>query len=307
MSLDLHKLEIFVTIARVASFTRAADDLHMTQPTVSQQLAMLEAQIGTPLIERDTRRLHLTPAGEALLPYAEKLLALSDEAAEVTTAAAGLADRTLRLGVGNVLAAYLLPGLLSGFQARFPGHTVRITVGNTGELLALVASETVELALVGFPAEHPDILVTPFMHDHLVVIIAPDDTWAQRSEVELEELRGRTFLTREAGSALHATIERLLGGAIFSSESTILLGETEAIKRSVEAGLGIALIQGIAVEREVTAGNLCKLKLLGGDDSRTYAYARHRRHKLSSAAKNLVTLLHDLPSFDRPYTQIPTF
>src|SRR4051812_39632895 len=104
MSLDLHKLEIFVTIARLASFTRAADNLHMTQPTVSQQLAILEAQIGTPLIERDTRRLRLTAAGEALLPYAEKLLALSNEATEATRAAAGLADRTLRLGVGHTMA-----------------------------------------------------------------------------------------------------------------------------------------------------------------------------------------------------------
>ena len=295
MSLDLHKLEIFVTVARLASFTRAADNLHMTQPTVSQQLAMLEAQIGTSLIERDTRRLRLTSAGEALLPYAEKLLAQADEAVEVTRAAAGLADRTLRLGVGHILAAYLLPGLLSRFQARFADHRVRITVGNTGELLTLLASEGAELALVGFPAEHPDILVTPFMHDHLVVIVAPDDPWAEHGEVELEALRGRTLLTREAGSALHATVERLLGASIFSSESTILLGETEAIKRSVEAGLGIALIQEIAVEREVAAGNLRNLKLLGGDDSRIYAFARHRRHELSSAARNLVTLLQDYP------------
>ncbi|HVU11950.1 MAG TPA: LysR family transcriptional regulator, partial [Phototrophicaceae bacterium] len=216
MSLDLHKLEIFVTIARLSSFTRAADDLHMTQPTVSQQLAMLEAQIGTALIKRDTRRLRLTTAGETLLSYAERLLALSDEAAEATRAAAGLADRTLRLGVGHILAAYLLPGLLSRFQARYADHRVHISVGNTGELLTLVAAETVELALVGFPADHPDILVTPFIHDHLVVIVAPDDPWASRREVQLEELRERPFLTREAGSALHATVERLLGSAIFS-------------------------------------------------------------------------------------------
>jgi DNA-binding transcriptional LysR family regulator len=90
-------------------------------------------------------------------------------------------------------------------------------------------------------------------------------------------------------------VARLLGEAIFSSESTILLGETEAIKRSVEAGLGIALIQGIAVEREVAAGNVRQLRLRGGDDSRTYGYAHHRRHVLSSAANNLITLLADLP------------
>src|SRR6184192_4180259 len=100
MDIDLHKLRVFITVARLSSFTRAADYLHMTQPTVSQQLATLEVQFGTQLIERDTRRLRLTAAGEALLPYAEKLLALSNETYEITRAAAGLAARTLRLGVG---------------------------------------------------------------------------------------------------------------------------------------------------------------------------------------------------------------
>jgi len=291
MSLDLHKLGIFVTIARLGSFTRAADHLHMTQPTVSQQLAMLEAQIGTALIERDTRRLHLTAAGDTLLPYAEKLLTAADEALEATRAAAGLADRTLRLGVGHTMATYLLPGLLSRYQAQFPQHRVRISVGNTAELLTAVASEAIEIALVGSPAEHPDLLVTPFMHDHLVVIVAPEDEWAKRSEVNLEELRERTLLTREPGSALHASVERLLGTTILTGDSVIQLGETEAIKRSVEAGLGVALIQGIAIEREVQAGNLCSLRLRGGDDSRTYAFARRSRHDLSSAAQNLVAIL----------------
>lgn len=294
MTLDLHKLKIFVTIVRLMSFTKAAEHLHMTQPTVSQQLAMLEAQFGTTLIERDTRRLRLTPAGETLLPYAEKLLALSGEAFEATRAAAGLADRTLRLGVGHTLAIYLLPALLSRYQRQHPGHPVRISAGNTEQLLALVASEAVEIALVGSPALHPDLSVTPFMHDHLVVIVAPGDAWAFREQVDLDELRERTLLTREPGSALHASVERLLGAAHLAGDSVIQLGETEAIKRSVEAGLGVALIQGIAVEREVSAGNLVALRLRGGDDTRTYLYAHHQHHTLSSAASHLVELLHNL-------------
>lgn len=292
--LDLHKLQIFVTIAHLMNFTRAADQLHMTQPTVSQQLATLEAQFGTRLIERDTRRLRLTPAGEALLPYAEKLLRLSHEAYEATREAAGLADRTLRLGVGHTLAIYLLPDLLSRYKVLYPGYPVHISVGNTEQLLALVASGAAELALVGSPAEHPEIIVTPFMHDQLVAIVPPDDVWATRTDVELAELRERTLLTREPGSALHASVERLLGAPHLASERVIQLGETEAIKRSVEAGLGAALIQGIAVEREVAAGHLRALRVTGGDMSRTYAYARHLPHGLSSAGKNLVNLLNSL-------------
>lgn len=291
MSLDLHKLRIFVTIARLMSFTRAAEHLHMTQPTVSQQLAMLEAQFGTPLIERDTRRLALTPAGEALLPYAEKLLALSQEAIEATREAVGLADRTLRLGVGHTLAIYLLPDLLSRYQAQYPAHRVRISVGNTEQMLALLASEAIEIALVGAPARHPGIVATPFRQDHLVVIVAPGDAWAAREEVELAELAGRTLLTREPGSALYASVERLLGTSHLAGDTVIQMAETEAIKRSVEAGLGVALIQGIAVEREVAEGHLCALRLRGGDDSRTYVYAHRTARPLSAAASRLIDLL----------------
>ncbi len=291
MTLDLHKLEIFVTIAHLGSFTHAADHLHMTQPTVSQQLATLEAQLGVALIERDTRRLRLTAAGETLLTHAEKLLIAARDAEEATRAAAGLADRTLRLGVGHTMAIYLLPGLLSRYQATHPGHAVRITVGNTAELLALVADGAADLVLVGSPAEHPNLLVTPFMNDRLVVIVAADDPWASRVEVNLDELRERPFLTREPGSALHVTVQRLLGSSMLAADSVIVLGETEAIKRSVEAGIGVALIQGIAVEREVAAGTLRMLYMRGGDDSRTYSYAYRRNHPLSSAASNFIVLL----------------
>jgi DNA-binding transcriptional LysR family regulator len=289
--LDISKLRIFVKVARLGNFTRAAELLYLTQPTVSQQIASLEAQLGAPLIERLPRRLRLTPAGEALLPYAEQILALAEAGAEAARVAAGIADRTMRLGAGHALATYLLPDLLSRYRDLHPNRIVRISVGNTGELLELVAADTVELALVGSPAEHARVIVTPFMDDRLVVIVAPDDAWAGRADVELEELRERVLLTREPGSALHASVERLLGPATLASDRVMLLGETEAIKRSVEAGLGVALVQEIAVEREVAAGNLCALALSGADDARTYNYARRAGRELSAAALELVKLL----------------
>jgi DNA-binding transcriptional LysR family regulator len=291
---DLHKLNIFITVARLGSFTRAAESLHMTQPTISQQIAVLEAQVGAALIERQTRRIRLTPAGEALRPYAEQLLALSETALQATRAAAGLADLTLRLGVGHTLATYLLPDLLRRYRAAWPEHRVRVSVGNTAELLEQVAGNAVELALVGSPAAHAGVAVTPFMHDRLVVIVAPDDEWAGRDAVHLDELMARPLLTREPGSALHATVERLLGPATLLSDSAMQLGETEAIKRSVEAGLGVALVQRIAVEREIAAGTLCALALRGGDDRRTYAYARRQGAALTAAAAGLIALLDEI-------------
>jgi LysR family transcriptional regulator, low CO2-responsive transcriptional regulator len=293
--LDLHKLNIFLTIARLRNFTRAAEYLHMTQPTVSQQLAALEAALGTPLIERDTRHLQLTAAGQALLPYAEKMVVLSSEAIEAVRAAAGLEETTLRLGVGHTLATYVLPELLSRYRAAYPRYRAKITVGNTGDLLTLLVADSIDLALVGSPAVHPEVVTLPFLRDSLVIIVAPEDEWAKRSEIEPPELLTRVFLTREPGSALHATVERLFGTGALDADNVILLGETEAIKRSVEAGLGVALIQGIAVKREVAAGSLRTLKLIGADDSRTYLSARHIARRLPQSAEGMLTLLSTFP------------
>ncbi len=291
--LDIHKLQIFLVLSRLQNFTRTAEQLHMTQPTISQQLAALEAALGLPLIERDTRRLQLTAAGQALVPYAEKLIALSGEALEAVREAAGLEERTLRLGVGHTLATYLLPALLSNFRRLFPQFRTKISVGNTGDLLKLLVADSIDLALVGSPAAHPEIVTQPFRQDRLVVIIAPNDAWASRTGVEPYELLTRIFLTREPGSALYTTVERLFGAEALRSDNVIQLGETEAIKRSVEAELGVALIQGIAVEREVSMGSLRVLNLLGVDDSRTYLIARPIARKLPRAAESMLSLVTD--------------
>ncbi len=289
--MDLHKLRIFVAVARTGHFTRAADLLGMSQPSVSQQIALLETALGTTLIRRQPRRLQLTDAGEALLPYAEQLLALADAATEATRGAAGLSDSTLRLGVGHIPATYLLPDLLRRYQAAYPQHRVRITVGNTTELLQAVAQEAVELALVGLPANHAGVQATPFVHDRLVVIVPPDDPWSKRTALTLEELKSRPLLVREPGSALYATVEQLLGPALLGGAGVIVLGETEAIKRSVEAGLGVALVPEIAVAREIAAGSLRAVSLQDIDARRTYAYTRLSRRRLSGAAEDLVSML----------------
>ncbi len=289
--MDLHKLRIFVAIARLGSFTKAADHLHMTQPTVSQQLALLESSVGVKLIERDTRYMRLNAAGEMLLSYGERLLALADEAAEATRNAAGMADRMVRIGVGHTLATYLLPGVLRRYRDLYPNNIVSISVGNTAQVLGLLTANLIDLALVGSPVTHADVTAEPFMHDRLVVIVAPDDEWAKRAEIQLSELSGRVLLTREPGSALHANVERLLGAELLASNRVIQLGETEGIKRSVEAGLGVALIQQIAIQREMESGNLIALPLRGGDDSRTYLIAHRKRHLIPAAGQNLVALL----------------
>lgn len=291
--LDIHRLRIFVFVARLGSFTRAAAVLNMTQPTISQQVAALETSLGVQLIDRDTRKMRLTPSGTVLYDYGERLLNLADEALLAVRNEAGLTRQVLKLGVGHTLATYILPGLLSTYRARHTDYRVRLSTGNTGELLAKLAAGEIDIALVGSPAEHPDVLTTAFMHDQLVVIVSPTDEWATRSRVSLDQIAHRVLLTREPGSALYATVSRLFGEDVLLEVETILLGETEAIKRSVELGLGVALIQKIAIEREVQQGTLCTIALAGVDDSRTYLVAVRKRY----VANDAVSAFLNLPLF----------
>jgi LysR family transcriptional regulator, low CO2-responsive transcriptional regulator len=291
--LDIHKLRIFVFVARLGSFTRAAAMLHMTQPTVSQQIAGLESALGVQLIDRNTRHMRLTAPGEVLFEYGERLLKLANEALDAVHSEAGLAKQLLKLGVGHTLATYILPDILSRYRVLHPAYRVQLRVGNTSELLAMLSTGEIDIALVGSPAEHPDVVTTVFMHDQLVVIVSPQDEWASYASIDLGRIASRVLLTREPGSALYATVSRLLGEERLMSAETILLGETEAIKRSVELGLGVALIQKIAIEREVQQGALRAIELSGVDVARTYL-AAVRKHYVPNDA---VAAFMDMPPF----------
>lgn len=291
MILDLPKLRIFAAVARASSFTRAADDLDLRQPTVSQQIQVLERGLRTPLFERQGRRVQLTAAGTALLPYAERLLALAAEAETATRETAGLSARTLRLGVGNTLATYILPDLLARLRWERPDVVVQVQVGNTEQLIAAVVDNRVELALVGAPLSHALLAIHAFLRDELVVIVPSDDEWAERRAISLGEIQSRTLLQREEGSALQASVNELLRDHGVAPERTITLGNLEAIKRSVEAGLGVAIVPELAIRREVRADTLRALPLADVQLRRVFNYIHQRDRTASPAAQVFIDLL----------------
>jgi DNA-binding transcriptional LysR family regulator len=291
MMIDLHKLHIFRVVAEEQHFTRAAERLHMAQPSVSQQITALEALLGVQLIDRSTRHFHLTEAGRTLLHYADRLALLADEAQTAVQVQAGAMRETLKLGVGHTLATYLLPKVLSAYRQQHPHYKVRLTVGNTATLLDKTASGEIDLALVGSPADHADLVTEAFMYDRLVVIVSMKDSWAERKSVSVANLRERVFLTREPGSALYASVAQIVGPEILNRDETILLGETEAIKRSVELGLGVALIQQIAIDREIQQQTLHTISLSGADDRRTYLVASRKQYRHLPAATDFMQVL----------------
>lgn len=289
--LDLSRLRIFVAVARQRSFTRAAEALYLAQPTVSQQVQVLERELGTQLLVRAGRRVELTAAGAALLEYAERLLALAAEAEHSVRQVAGMASHTLLLGAGTTLATYVLPDLLRRLQYQQPEITIEVQVGNTEELVEQLQRGTLELALIGQPHGQAYLDDEPFLNDELVLIVPPEHRLAAASSTDLRELGQEILLAREAGSALQSATAQLLVQAGVTPRRLLVLASLEAIKRGVEAGLGVAIVPRLSIDRELAAGALAMLTLPGQRTSRSFVVAWLRSRTPGPAAQSFLTLL----------------
>jgi DNA-binding transcriptional LysR family regulator len=333
LSLDLQKLQIFSEVARQRSFTRAAEALYLTQPTVSQQIQSLERQLGARLFERLAKEVYLTEAGRVLFAKAQALLSLAQETEQAVREAAGVSAGKLALGVGVTLATYVLPELLRRFNEQYSAvlnvnhnqhkvdlphdssggfnSTVKfdITLGNTETLAQKLLKNEVDVALLGSPVEaHPLLELHPFFEDKLILIVAPSDHWAimGKTNVNLNELGSRTLLVRERGSALQAFVENMLAACHAQAAQYLVMANLEAIKRSVEIGLGAAVVPALSVQRELEAHRLHPLNIEGVDVGRSFIYANHKDKELSRPARLFLEMLQTYKLLDSlPLTNVP--
>ena len=274
--MDLDRLRAFAEVARQGSVTRAARRLRLQQPTVSHRLAALEREVGTPLFERLGSGLVLTPAGEALLPYAAQLPALAGEALHASRGAAGLAAARLHLGCAETPATYLLPDRLRELRRRHPELEVRLTVGNAARVLAVTVSGEADLALLTDRERHPSLRGETFLRDRFVVAVASDDPWSERGVVGVAELAARRLLMREIGAGTRAFVDGALRAAGVHPSEMLEVASLEALKRMAEAGVGVAVTPRIAVEREAAEGRLHILDLDAPGNTLAYRLLRHK-------------------------------
>lgn len=258
------RLQVFLAVAKHLSFTRAADALFMTQPTVTFQIKQLEAFYSTRLFERRHGGITLTPAGELVLPYAEKIIALSDEMearlAEMTDEMRG----PLLIGATATIAEFMLPPILGEFNALYPQVRARLIVGNSESIENRVAAPTLDLGLIEAPAKLSGIASELCIEDELVVICAPDYPLAGAKSITPRALADYEYISREPGSAT-----RELSDAYFrqhkiapeSLKTQMELGSPEALKGVVATGLGFAIVARVAVDRETRLGLLAAIPL----------------------------------------------
>jgi DNA-binding transcriptional LysR family regulator len=209
-NITLRQMRVFAAVARHLSFTRAARELHLTQPAVSQQVKLLEAEVGLPLFEQIGRKVHLAAAGVELLRYTEQAMELLRQASESLSAMRGLKRGVLKLGAVST-AKYFAPSLLSAFTPAYPEVTIKFDVGNREEIIQQLAANEIDLVIMGRPPRELETVAEPFAKHPLVLIASPTHPLAAKRRIRLNQLETEYFIIREEGSGTRASMERVFG------------------------------------------------------------------------------------------------
>ena len=284
MHVTLRQLRIFEAVARNQSISRAAGELHLTQPAVSMQMKQLEELIGVPLIEQVGKRMFLTDAGRELKSHAVEIAGRMEALNEAMEQFRGLERGMLRLAVVST-ANYFLPRLIGEFHARHPGVRVSLQVANRSEVLAALAENSTDLAITGRPPESAEVVAQHFMDNPLVVIAAPGHALAGDTPIPLTTLAEQVLVVREPGSGTRAAIERHFAAHGLTVRAGCELGTNEALKQAVRAGLGLGVVSAQTIELELETRCLVVLPVEGFPIMRRW-YVLHRASKRLSAAAN---------------------
>lgn len=258
------RLQVFHAVAKHLSFTRAADALFMTQPAVTFQIKQLEEQYNTRLFERRHGSISLTPAGELVLGYAEKILALSDEMETRLGEMTGEMRGPLLVGASTTIAEFMLPRILGEFNALYPQVRARLIVANSESIESRVVEHTIDLGLIEAPARLSGLSSQVCCEDELQVICAPDYPLAEMQTVTPEVLVDYEFISREPGSGTRAITDAYFRAHQLAPESLktqMELGSPEALKGVVSTGLGFAIVSRAVVEKETQLGELVAISL----------------------------------------------
>lgn len=283
MRYSLRQLEVFVAIAHQQNLTRAADELAMSQSAASSSLKELESQFGLQLFDRIGKRLQLNEQGRLLRPQAEALLAQARdfEQSLLQHAEAGPLNVGATLSIGN----YLAVGLMAQYMERYPKASLQLDVANTRNIVERVLNFELDVGLIEGELNHPDLEILPWRQDELAVFCHPDHPLAQQPTVSDDDLRQARWILREAGSGTRQAFDRAMSGLLPDLIIAIELQHTEAIKRAVEAQLGIGCLSMITLSDAFNRGSLKCLQVPGRDFSRQLYLIIHKQ-KYRSAGIN---------------------
>lgn len=278
-------LKTFITLAEMKNFTKASEVLHISQPSVSLHIKNLEKEFQTELFIRSPKHVQITPTGSILYQRAKQIVSLYEQTKEDILAHHQSVQGELRIGASFTIGEYILPAFLSKLQTDFPKLELKVTIGNTVEVVQNVREFQVDIGLIEGQTNDKELSIHPFMQDELFIISSPSYP-GFKSVMTLKDLQNHAWITREEGSGTGEYVNHVIRSNGLKVKSLLTISSNQGIKESVMQGMGISLLSGSVIEREVKHGDLSIVRLENQTFPRTfsYVYSPVMEHKRSVEA-----------------------
>ncbi len=296
MNISLRQLEAFCKIVETGSFSKAADEICLTQSSISERIASLEEEVGARLFDRFGRKVFLTDAGRFFYVRAKRLLEEKERICLEIQDFLGLKKGELKIGGSTIPGEYLLPTVIKRFHDTYPLIDIRVTVNDSKKIQEMVLDGYLHLGIVGFIGEHknPNIEAIKVWKDELVVVVPKGHKWSDKKEIEAQDIIKEPFIIRERGSGTLRVMEQYLKKYIGSSEELNIiatLGSSTAVKEGVKSGLGISIISIKAIESELNAGLVSALRIKGVKMIRYFYLIWDKRRTKSPASQAFIEFM----------------
>ncbi len=288
--MNFQRLKVFHTVARLRSFSRAAEELYTSQPNVSKRVRQLEVELGTALFHRLGGGIELTDAGRAVYRYAQQVFDLTGEMQRTLAELEDLERGYLRLGASSTPGIYLLPQIVAAFGRHYPGLEVTLSIGNSSQVVDEILTGRIDLGFVGGFVEAAGLQIQPFVSDEIVLITAKEHRLAEQTNVSAEDLASEIFIVREAGSDTCQVMNNTLETLGIKPRRTLEMNGCEAVKRAVAAGLGLSFVSRCAIDLELEQKVLTVLQGPGLGLSRQLHIISRKDARLSPGALAFLAL-----------------
>lgn len=290
MHVTLRQLRAFESVARLKNFSRAAEELHVTQPTVSKQIRLLHEEVGLPLFEQIGKKIYLTQAGEQLYATCAEWLDTWGRFEQTVADLKGVKQGRLRIAAVTT-TKFFMPRLLGPFCAQYPGIDIALEVVNRDRVLERLARNQDDLYVMGVPPDDLDIEREPFLDNPLVVVAPASHPLARRKRIPVAALANEPFILREHGSGTRLTVERVFEEHKIPLRIRMELGSNEAIKQAVAGGLGLTILSRSTLSADASQLDIALLDIKGFPIKRHWYVVRPRHKQLSVVAQTFLEFL----------------
>jgi LysR family transcriptional regulator, low CO2-responsive transcriptional regulator len=284
LNLTFRQLKVFESAARQLSYTRAAEELHLSQPAISMQIKQLEESVGLPLFEQIGKKMHLTAAGREVYAYSQSIGQLLDEAEFVLEELKGVSRGKLAISVATT-ASHFATRLLAAFSQRYEEVIISLDITNRASLRDQLEANQPDLVIMGQPPEGVEVESEAFMDNPLVMIAPANHPLAKEKDIPLKRFEDEHFVVRESGSGTRSSIQRFFDEHGVSFHTGIEMSSNEAIKQAVEAGLGLGIVSIHTLELELQTGILVMLDVEDFPIMRNWHIVQRSGKRLSPVAQ----------------------